>query len=57
LPISRKAVVAMAGMPLAPLWAPVGLPLALLALRDTHRAKGLLRGELLAHFAVAEHER
>ena len=53
LPISRKAVVAVAGMPLAPFWAPVGLPLALLALRDTRRAKGLLGGELLAHFAVA----
>jgi hypothetical protein len=53
LPISRKAVVAVAGMPLAPFWAPVGLPLALLALRDTRRAKGLLRGDLLAHFAVA----
>ena len=52
LPFSRKAIVAIAFVPLA-WWAPVGLPLAVLALRDIRRARGLLRGELLAHFAIA----
>jgi hypothetical protein len=54
LPISGKAVVAaMPAVPFAPLWAPIGFPLAILALRDIRRAKGLLRGEVVAHLAVA----
>ena len=53
LPVSGKAVAAIAPIPFAPFWAPVGLPLALLALRDIRRRKGLLQGEYLAHFAVA----
>lgn len=52
LPLSRKAVIAVAPIFMAPLWAPVGLPLAILALRDIRRANGLLRGEVLAHFSV-----
>ena len=53
LRVSGKAVAAIVPMPLAPVWAPVGLPLALLALRDIRQRKGLLKGEYLAHFAVA----
>jgi hypothetical protein len=53
LPVSGKAVAAILPLPLAPFWAPVGLPLALLALRDIRRRNGLLQGEYLAHYAVA----
>ena len=53
LPVSKKAVAAIAPIPLAPFWAPIGLPLALLALRDIRRRKGMLQGEYLAHYAVA----
>lgn len=53
LPVSRKAVLAIApAVPLAPLWAPVGFPLAILAIRDIRRANGFLRGETLAHLAI-----
>ena len=53
LPVSSKAVAAIVPIPLAPLWAPIGLPLALLAIRDIRRRNGLMRGEYVAHFAVA----
>jgi hypothetical protein len=56
LPTSTKAV--LAAVPtaaLGPFWSPAGLVLGILALRDIRRAKWLLRGELLAHFAIAIH--
>jgi hypothetical protein len=34
------------------LWAPVAIPLALLAIRDIRRTNGLMKGETLAHFAI-----
>jgi hypothetical protein len=56
LPTSTKAV--LAAVPtaaLGPFWSPAGLVLGILALRDIRRAKWLLRGELLAHMAIAIH--
>ena len=32
-----------------PFWLPIGLPLAVLALRDIRRANGFLKGEVIAH--------
>jgi hypothetical protein len=56
LPTSRKAIFALAPMAvLGPFWSPVGLPLAILALRDFRRSQGLLKGEMAAHFAVLMH--
>ena len=52
LPLSMKALVAIGPVFIAPFWASIGIVLALLALRDICRANGLLRGEILAHFAV-----
>jgi hypothetical protein len=56
LPTSTKAV--LAAVPtaaLGPFWSPAGLVLGILALRDIRRAQWMLRGELLAHFAIAVH--
>ena len=56
LPTSTKAV--LAAVPtaaLGPFWSPAGLVLGILALRDIRRAKWMLRGELLAHMAIAIH--
>jgi hypothetical protein len=56
LPTSIKAVLAAAPTAmLGPLWSPVGVVLGLLALRDIRRADGMLRGEAVAHWAVAVH--
>ena len=33
-------------------WAPVSIPLAILAIRDIRRANGLMKGELVAHMAI-----
>jgi hypothetical protein len=56
LPTSTKAV--LAAVPtaaLGPFWSPAGLVLGILALRDIRRANWMLRGELLAHMAIAIH--
>jgi hypothetical protein len=56
MPTSRKAMLALAPMAvLGPFWSPVGLPLALFALRDLRRSQGTLKGEMAAHFAVLFH--
>jgi hypothetical protein len=56
LPTSVKAVLAAAPTAmLGPFWSPAGLVLGLLAVRDIRRANGMLRGEILAHLAIAIH--
>jgi hypothetical protein len=54
LPMSGKAVLAVApSAVLGPLWSPAAVVLGALALRDIHRANGMLRGDVLAHLAIA----
>jgi hypothetical protein len=54
LPLSTKALLAAAPTAvLGPLWSPVGVVLGCLALRDIRRADGMLRGDGLAHVAIA----
>ena len=57
LPLSRKAVLALAptACKLGLFSSPFGLPLGILALRDIQRSRGLLKGEVAAHFAVLIH--
>lgn len=53
LNVSLKAVLATAPVvTFGPFWLPVGLPLAVLALRDIRRANGFLKGEVIAHTAI-----
>ena len=54
--MSGKAILALAPTAvLGPFWSPLGLPLGILALRDIRRSRGLLKGEVAAHFAVLVH--
>lgn len=53
LNVSLKAVLATAPVvAFGPFWLPVGLPLAVLALREIRRANGFLKGEMIAHLAI-----
>ena len=53
LNVSLKAVLATAPVvTFGPFWLLVGLPLAVLALRDIRRANGFLKGEVIAHAAI-----
>lgn len=53
LNVSLKAVLATAPLvTFGPFWLPIGLPLAVLALREIRRANGFLKGEVIAHLAI-----
>jgi hypothetical protein len=53
LKVSVKAVLATAPVAtFGPFWLPVGLPLAVLALREIRLANGFLKGEVIAHLAI-----
>jgi hypothetical protein len=53
LKVSVKAVLSTVPMTtFGPFWLPVGLPLAVLALREIRRANGFLKGEVIAHLAI-----